>query len=447
VPASTIFYMSALSVLFLAFLFRSPQGRQELIGLHLVMFVLEMFAYGALWVGYAQHEEVDGAIIAQVLVLLCVYIASTLWLGRLLRRYASSVVLATLVLRDRDVAVGLGLWLTLKALLYAGYGNDALLGLNDRVVAGVPRLLVDLDRFLLWIAWGAYYSYILRARPRDLFSKAGMFVILFVLIDLFFENGGGGKRLVISTGVVILYLRGDSVTPRKAWAGAVLVCAMIVAMGYYEKVRSNFSELVFASADRSAVTWTEVKEAFIPRAKRQVAEELQIREAPIALLYALRIAQSDGIVAGGLVAKQILANLIPGGVWEKHFEDEDAVITETFNFPEEDLPTTSVAVFQTELSVAAYILTPGLYVFLFWLYCYCLRNRIGIAGVSLLGALENMAILGGAFTTALSIENGLTGVLGTLRDVAGILVVGWIVRVIAQSETANLRPAWISPCE
>ena len=425
------FWMIGLSALVLSFLFRSRHIRHELVGLHLVMFVLEMFTYGALWVDYSQHDELDGTVLALVLVQLFVYVACTLWFGQSVRSYSGKVLLATLAVRDRDVAVGLGIWLALKALLYVWYGNDVLVGLDERVTGGVPRSLVDLDRFLFWIAWGAYYSYAIRIRPRDLLSMAGILVILFLIGNLFLENSGAGKRLLISTGVLIIYFRFEagSVTVQTAIAYVLLVCGIVAGASYYEKVRSNFAELVRVSPGRGTMTWSEFKEAFIPISEHDLAEDLRGREAPITLLYGLSVGQMEGTAAEGRVAKQVLANLVPGGIGDKHFEDDDTEIGEAFDFPEEDLTTTVVAVVQSEIWVAAYVVTPALYVFLFWLYCHWLGNRERASGTSPLVSFENMALLGGAFTTALSIESGLTDVLGNLRDVTGILVAGWIVRM------------------
>ncbi len=144
---------------------------------------------------------------------------------------------------------------------------------------------------------------------------------------------------------------------------------------------------------------------------------------------------------------QVLANLVPGGIGDKQFEDDDTEIGEAFNFSEDDLATTVVAVIQSEIWVAAYVLTPALYAFLFWLYCYFLSSRDQTARTPLLASLESMALLGGAFTTALSIESGLTDVLGRFRDVAGILVAAWIVRVYWTRKRRRLQSASVGALE
>ena len=442
-------WMLGLTALILAFLFMSRR-RHELVGLHLAMFTLEMLAYGALWVEYSQHDELDGTVLALVLALLCVYIGCTLWFGRRLRHYSGGVLLASLAVRDWEVAVGLGLWLTVKTLLYAWYGNDVLAALDERVSGGVPRALVDLDRFLFCIAWGAYYSCVIRIRPRDMFSLRGILLILFLIGNLFLENSGAGKRLLISTGVLIAYFRAgtDTLTVRKAIAWGLLVCGIVAGSSYYEKVRSNFAELVRASPSRGAVRWTEFIEAFIPRSEHDLAADLRTRDAPIELLYSLSMRQiEEDRAAGGKVATQVLANLVPGGIGDKQFEDDDTEIGEAFNFSEDDLATTVVAVIQSEIWVAAYVLTPALYVFLFWLYCYFLSSRDQTARRPLLASLESMALLGGAFTTALSIESGLTDVLGRFRDVAGILVAAWIVRVYWTRKRRRLQSASVGALE
>jgi hypothetical protein len=409
------------------------------------MFALEMFAYGALWLAYSSREELTDTLVVFVSLLLCVYVWMTLVFGRLLRRMTGGVVIAALALRDRDLALGLGSWLAFKGVLYALYGSNVLLGLESRVAAGVPQMLVDLDRFLLWPAWGAYFAYAIRSRPRNLLEKTGVLSLVFLIVNLLFENNGGGKRLLISTAILVVYLRSGyrGVTLRKVIACGLFAYLTVLGVDYYERIRANFADLVNVSPSRTVLTINEIKEALVPRSGSTVGAELEIREAPLSLLYGLTRMELGGTIAKGQVVGQVLENLAPAGIVEKHFQDEDGVISKVFNFPTHDLATTALGVIQAELFIAAYVATPAIYVFLFWTYCDLLIRRIWEADGSITTSFESLALLGGALSTCLSIECGLTGLFGTARDVAGILVAGWIVRLVGKAG-AGLRRSSVS---
>ena len=195
--------------------------------------------------------------------------------------------------------------------------------------------------------------------------------ILFFVVNLLFESNGGGKRVLITTALFYLLAPAKGISMRlKSVIIVFLVCTgIVVASNYYEATRRNFGNLIQNENKSTFLEWTQVYSAFqVDYDRGSLAEELRGREFPVSLLYELTEAQETFGLAKGAVARQVIENILPNGLFDKHYENENTVLSRLFKLPETDLTKSSLAVIQAETSIMAYLLTPLLYLTLIGLY-------------------------------------------------------------------------------
>jgi hypothetical protein len=234
----------------------------------------------------------------------------------------------------------------------------------------------------------------------------------------------------------------------------ITVGATFFAANYYEHVRINVSEVLSQAKNQQFINWSELESAFIVSPSRStVLQDLSLRDAPLALLYDITEQQmAYDVFADGRLAEQTLENLLPGGITAKHFENEDTLLSEIFNVPYTDLAKSSLAIVQAETGIAAYVITPVLFLGLMYVYLYLLAVRYESAvhseGVNGYGsALEILALIGGAITTATFVENAPTGLLAIGRNVLGLLIgiavtrtiVGWGYKMTSGQKEAAMQ--------
>ena len=380
----------------------------EFVALHLIMFWLEMFFYGAIWIGFGEISHKLSAVLLFMLTgLLCVYVGCTLALASPLRKYSGITGLIISQLLPRNTALPLLVWLIVKAVLYFCYGT-AVFGANDRrEFLGVPVIWVGIDSLLLLPAWGGFFAFVVRLR---LLRKIDWTIlplwILFFVVNLLFESNGGGKRVLITTALFYLLAPAKGISMRlKSVIIVFLVCTgIVVASNYYEATRRNFGNLIQNENKSTFLEWTQVYSAFqVDYDRGSLAEELRGRESPVSLLYELTEAQETFGLAKGAVARQVIENILPNGLFDKHYENENTVLSRLFKLPETDLTNSSLAVIQAETSIMAYLLTPLLYLTLIGLY---LRTFVSFSFTknSLIRTIELSTLLGALANTAAQIR-------------------------------------------
>jgi hypothetical protein len=431
-PALLLF-LAALPISAAIYVYGSRPCRNQIVTLYLVLFALQMFVYGILAVELS-HQEFSTELMLVVGALLYIYVGSTILAAKLTTNYTRVINLVAFAIPDEHLAAGLGGWLAVKLALYVLYGASVFGALGARVHAGVPQSLVDLDRSLLWLAWGAYYLCVMRFRSGSLIRPTFCLFVAFLLVNLFLENNGGGKRLLVNTAIVFLLFNPIYYTSsiRMAICWLVLLVLTPAAANYYESVRGNFAEMVRHAQVRDDLTWNELESGFAPREGAGVSEELKIRDAPFVLIYDItRSELEDGKLARGALINQVAQNVLPGGMFNKRVRDEDSVLSDIFNLPAVDLATTALAVIQAETFLFAYVVTPVIYILLFWIYLRLLATRVTVNAPTLWQSIENLAIVGVLMISAVEIETGLTGLLAALRDLTGILGVGYVFRLVS----------------
>jgi hypothetical protein len=146
-------------------------------------------------------------------------------------------------------------------------------------------------------------------------------------------------------------------------------CVVFVMRGLYEGVRNNFRDMLLT--DQSYDSSVDMVEALVapPDQKRNafdlVGKDVQTRQAPIFLLVELT---ERSHLAGGAFVSQAFYNAIPSALGKTVSRHENDVLADAMEFPFNDYPWTLLSEMQAETSALAAILTPLLYVGLFWLY-------------------------------------------------------------------------------
>jgi hypothetical protein len=173
------------------------------------------------------------------------------------------------------------------------------------------------------------------------------------------------------------------------------------------------------------------------------------REAPLSLLYDITNAQGEVGVVHGIMAVQTVENLLPDGVFNKHFQNEDLLLSELFGLPQIDLPKSVLAITQTELWLFAYLATPIMFLSLLYVYLRLLTWRyVGmiyqLSGHRDLGyCVEILTLIGGAVATATCIENTPAALFVTCRNVVAMLFVVHVLR-LSIGRKPNIRVRGLS---
>jgi hypothetical protein len=398
----------------------------EFVAIHLIVFWLEMFFYGAIWIVFREtYSPLSTALLFVIACLLCVYVACTFAFASPLRKYSGLAHLLICGLSPACMAAPLVAWLAVKGALYWSYGTTVF-GANDaREVMGVPIIYVGLDSGLLLPAWGAFFAFLVRFRlfrTRD-FAILPLWV-LFLVVNLFFENNGGGKRVLITAALMYLFApaRPVRLTFRSILSLLLALTLTVVGANYYEETRTNFGTFLDTNQGAAFPQWADVYNAFQPRDQHgTLTTELQGRESPLALLYDLTEAQRLSGLAHGVIVRQIMENTLPNGLFTKNYENEGVMLSRLFKLPDVDLAKSSLAVLQAETFILAYMLTPLLYIALMYIYyrafLVCSRGGKGvIQGFAL------SVILGAIVNTAAQIEGTPTALFAIFREVIATVV-------------------------
>jgi uncharacterized membrane protein YhaH (DUF805 family) len=144
----------------------------------------------------------------------------------------------------------------------------------------------------------------------------------------------------------------------------------------------------------------------------------QQRTPPVWLLE--QITDRPKLAAGAFVSQSI-QNAIPSALGDKRFRTEDEVLKDTLDFPEDDYPFTMLSVMQAETSVLAVLLTPLIYLGLFWLSWTVIARWRGRSEMLVLVAI------GIAIFEAGEVQTGLSTLWVYLRTLSIYLAGGFVL--------------------
>jgi hypothetical protein len=355
-------------VIILTYIFRSCYN--ELIAIHLTIFWAQLFGYGAIWlVTNQESSQFPTWIILLLGFELSVYFGAFVILGRPLRRFVRTISEAALEVRARVLLFWIVLSAGLHIFILATYGVIALVLYADVAQsAGMPSYLRYLNELLAIPAWGAVFCCCIQVAYRR-FRLIHLFAVAYVLMRLFVEGGGGKSEMVLVVAVVALFGRHRPL--RITWrvmSGAMATVFVLFAIwGLYEGVRHNLRSMFFtgqrydSSVDMvEGLVTTQGGDSF-----GLVEKNVEGRAAPIFLLAKLT---ERPHLAGGAYVLQAFYNVIPSALGKTETRHENEVLADAMEFPFDDYPWTLLSEIQAETSALAALLTPLLFLGLFWLH-------------------------------------------------------------------------------
>jgi hypothetical protein len=418
----------------------------ELIALHLTVFWSQFFAYGAMWIRTNQLSfRFPGRMMLLLAFELTVYCGVFLILGNSMRKFAQTVSEAALGVRARTILFWIGLSLGFHIYLLSTYGVVALI-LYAKVAesAGMPSYLNYLNELFSIPAWGAVFCCSVQVAYRR-FRIYHLLAIAYVVMHLFVDMGAGKTDVLLVVCVAILF--GRQRPFRLSWRAVcgtmTAACLLFVIWNFYESIRSNFRGLLISGGTQNYDSVLDMAGALVNNGGEQkrtldlLSKDIQGRPAPIYLLT--EIAERSHLAEGAFIT-QGLSNVTPSFFSEKTYRHENEVLSDTMEFPFDDYPWTLLSEMQAEVSALAMVLTPLIYLGLFWIYWYVIDRWRGRSEMLILTAVGIVVFEAGQTHTF------LTAVLSHLRAFTIFLsasFVLWHVRTTLRTlnRIANRRVA------
>ena len=421
----------------LTYLLRSRYN--ELIALHLAVFWTQFFAYGWVWLLGQPSFRFPGWIMLLLGFELTVYSGAFVVLAGPMRRFVNTVSGAALEVLPRMLL----LWITLSmgAYLYiiSTYGVLVLIPTADVAEsAGMPSYLTYLNGLLAVPAWGGVFCCCIRLAYRR-FHPIQLVALAYVLMHMLVEGNGGKRQILLVVAVVALFgLRRPLRITWRAVAGVMATaCVLFVMWGLYEGVRNNLRDILFVGQRYDS--GVDLIEALVtpPKERRDIVgavveKNLQTRTAPIWLLE--QLAEQPNL-AGGAFISQSFQNVIPSAFGKTQTLHENDILSDKLDFPSDDQPWTMLNEMQAETSAFAALLTPLLYVGLFWLYWSVIARWRGRSDMLMLVAIGIVVFEAG------EVQTTLTATLVYLRTLSIYLAFGSVLWHLRQ----NVRPIASSP--
>lgn len=415
----------------------------ELIATHLVLFWAQLYAYGAYWLATDPLAEPSPWTLLLIGAMLIGYFGSFAGFGRLLDRYRESVSLVCLEIPNYFSLFWLALYSAITVYLFEHFGFAAFISSNEIAAsAGVPRVLLDIYDLTAYPAWGAFFCCCVRMARRH---KVNLIVVVasiaFLGMIMVVSGAGlGAKRQSLLACLVVMFF-GAQRPFRPKWSTIltliVMVPLLIGVWSWYEGIRRNFDKLIIHRQYLSESASEIVSDLTVPSTGdpldiSNLNEHIEKREPPLWFFLKLTDSQlTSGTFAGGALLKQSFENALPGGLMEKQVRHEDELLSDLFLIRKTDYPVTLLAVFQAETFVAAAILAPLTYIFLFWIYLHLLvRQRLTI------NTLESKAlcivIIGVLINEAGAVQVTLTTLVCDFRNVIVFAGLAWVASTIRQ---------------
>jgi hypothetical protein len=416
----------------------------ELMAIHLLVFWGQFFAYGVLWLSGQPNFFFPEWAIVYLAFELTVYCGLFYILAPLVSKHAYDVSNAALEVPTWTLLAWIAPSVTLSIFIVASYGVVALIPYaNIAESAGLPSWLVYLNLALIAPAWGAVYCCAVRFAHRR-FHPIQLLALGFVVGRMFFETGQGKRYVLIFCLVAALFRRERPyrVTGRiilNATIAAILIFAM---WSWYEGIRRNMGGMLMGGKAYDSA-FDAIGDIITPSESAPttnlVTRDVVTRVPPIWFL--LQILQLPDLGHGEYVTHAI-QNVVPSIAGDKQFENENDVLANTTDFPAEDYPWTLLTELQAETSVWAVLLTPPIYIFLFWFSWVVIARWRGRSNMIVLVAIGVAIFLGG------EVQNHLSKMFADLRMLAIYIALGFVllhlrncVRAILALWDSRLRQA------
>ena len=414
---------------------------------HLIIFLLEIFAYKAVSLYLHPQRPADIDLVALLCLLLLAYMVVFRVGAALIIRsdgVADTVIAFAEQVPIRSIAVWLLVWLTVKAYLVWRYGPlVAFQMITLAKVSGVPYADEMLSCLVIYPALGSIFVYIIQigCDPAKLLTPITVLALPVAAIFILTGEVGGARRFAALLAVVFALTfvskRRFEVSPKTVAGGFGLGLLVLAFAGYYQRIRTNAPEVFAESLHRplSSFSYLELGEALlIPTDHNDVSnavalrQNLEQRDPPFDVLYRITEVQTRdyGRLALGRLLRQTLINVTPSPfLADKKYVDADDILSDLYSFGHEDLDTTILAELQAEMHFLGYLVTPLLYLALLGMFLRLLDSRA--AGLPLIG----LSTIACAVSFAGTLETSLEQPLYDLRNLAVLCSIAALVHLFS----------------
>ena len=414
--------------------------------LHAILFWGFVVGYNTLS-AWANDTGNDSSIYIFVHLLLLVYLAIYLLFAAIWSSPSETDTLFASIrsLTTKTLALSMLPWLIFRIYLLAKYGAASFQLLALRQEVDASYLEASLNTLLLYPALGAFFAYVIKGvfDPRSLLqpliTALSLFIFLFVCL---FGELLSSRRFMFSILVLIalalVYRQGAPnpiLRPRILIMAGFLGLITLALAEFYQQIRFNLFEPeflslvnegdIFSIARAVFVYFTlepSVQHTVVPVESFATVENLTERFSPFQVMYAISERQIDNpITTNGQIFFQSFYNVIPSAFLPlKETKNADEFIAQAYDLEDTDLPTGILASFQSDISWAAFVLTPLLMVMIIAGYKKLL--------LSSQDSLSKLVLLGLCILTATYIEALFDAVLVNLRDLVVLLAFSMILR-------------------
>jgi hypothetical protein len=414
--------------------------------LHAVLFWGFVVGFNSLS-AWANDTRNDQSIYILVHLLLLAYLTIYLWFASILSSPSETDSLFSSIrsLTPTTLALSMIPWLVFRIYLLIKYGAASFQLLALRQEVDASYLEASLNTLLLYPALGAFFAYIIKAvfDPRTLLNPliTALSSFIFLFVCLFSELLSSRRfmfSILVLIGLILVYRQEASLKmlrPRIFMMGGLLGLITLALAEFYQQIRYNLFEPEFLSlinegdilsiARAVFVYFTleaSVQHTVVPVESFATVENLMERFSPFQVMYAISERQIDDFTTtNGRILLQSFYNVIPSAFLPlKETKNADEFIAEAYDLEDTDLPTGILSSFQSDISWAAFVLTPLLMVVLISGYKKLL--------LSSQDSLSKLVLLGLCILTATYVEALFDAVLVNLRDLMLLLAFGMMLR-------------------
>ncbi len=422
------------------------------LAVHLTLFWLLMFAYeiGSQIINEASYNP---GIFLLVNMLLLLYMALLAWLGRINYSPARDPIIAAVQqFHPHQIFLFLIPWILFRIHLIAKYGIFGGLLPSHRQLIGATYLELAIDVLFTYAALGGFFAYAVKLGYdfRRSFKCSVSFVwVSWFLLYLVTGPPQGGRRFTLTAILAVLlpviYRSDFRIRIRTVIVMGLGVVAAIVSTEFYQMIRpvqgyvKQFqTEGTLGTPAVSSILLalaTPQQEGYSP-----LVENLKERPTLVSFLYMMTSRQLEDLkLAHGSLMRQALYNAVPAILLaSKEAVNSDEILARLFDIDPIDYPAGILAEFQAEFFIAAYLLTPLLYLGVLVLYGKVLPRHYSRSD------LFRVCVIGASFLTAMYVEDLLPTVLVNIRDLLVIWTLGAAIAFSTRMTKAVFHPTWLS---
>lgn len=423
---------------------------------HIIMFIAFFYFYQIISMLVIRTKyDIDIFILSNLVVFL--YILSLSLLASHFHRHIirnQQLMNFMMGVDERFILLFIAVWILCKGFLITRYGEAAFQALARREEVGMGYLIASIDSLLMYPAFGSFVIYfctrILGKRHHKRFFELLLLVtaLIFFIFSVVFSLDLGVRRVITFLLIIYVLTMIHRMQYRNILKATVYVVGLIpllfVFYMYYQSIRWN----VYDPNINSMLLYGNVRQvikgiglSLIPQNqfKSGLVMNVEERKGPFSVLHQVIMKQVDkGETTKGKFIAQSVNNVVPAFVSkEKITINADEILSSVYDLPPIDLPTSILAILQSECFFFGFIITSLLFLGLFLLYSKLLLFLPT-------SVLFRATVIGLLFKTAYFAESSLDVIFVDIRNLIFICAVSFILFQIRDSISASVKKPYTS---